>query len=84
MTSPAIQLLAFGGTKNLVGASELRFPLDASCTAGELLDEICGRYPALAAQRSSIRMAINGAYVGMEHRVAPGDEVALIPPVAGG
>ena len=82
--TPAIQLLAFGGTKNIVGAAELQFPLGSASTAGELLDEICRRYPGLEAQRQSLRLAVNGAYAGIGQRVSPGDEVALIPPVAGG
>jgi molybdopterin synthase sulfur carrier subunit len=80
----AIQLLAFGGTKTIVGATELRFPIGSACTTGELLDEICRRYPGLEPQRQSLRLAVNGAYAGMGQRVSPGDEVALIPPVAGG
>jgi molybdopterin synthase sulfur carrier subunit len=79
-----IQLLAFGGTKNIVGVSRSQFPIDASCSAGELLDALCRRYPALAPQRQVLRLAVNGAYVTLDARVAPNDEVALIPPVAGG
>src|SRR5205085_2283707 len=84
MTEPAIVLLAFGGTKNILGGSELQFPVAAPCTASELLDEICSRYPALVVQRQSLRLAINGVYAGWGQCVSPGDEVALIPPVTGG
>ena len=79
-----IQLLAFGGAKRILGAPEMEFPLDAPCTAAELLGELCRRYPRLAGHQRSIRLAVNGAYVAASERVSPGDEVALIPPVAGG
>ncbi len=80
----AIELLAFGGTKNMVGASQVRFPIEASCSAADLLEALCRHYPALEAQRGALRLAVNGAYVALDARVSPGDEVALIPPVAGG
>lgn len=31
-----------------------------------------------------VRLAVNGAYVPATRHLAPGDEVVLIPPVAGG
>jgi sulfur-carrier protein len=31
-----------------------------------------------------VRVAVNQAYVGYDHPLAPGDEVALFPPVTGG
>ncbi len=79
-----VQLMAFGGTKMIVGATEVEFSLAGPCSASEFLDQVCGRYPDLAVQRHALRLAVNGAYVGNEHRVGKGDEVALIPPVAGG
>ena len=82
--TPTIQLLAFGGTKDIVGAPQSRFPVDSSCSAAELLDALCRRYPGLTPQREVLRLAVNGAYAAPDARVSPDDEVALIPPVAGG
>ena len=88
MTEPTrrdvLRLLAFGGTKTLIGTTEIQFPLASSCSASEFLDAVCRRYPQLAPQRQALRLAVNGAYVDSDHHVASGDEVALIPPVAGG
>jgi sulfur-carrier protein len=80
----AVRLLAFAGARDVLGAAELAFPLDAGCTAAELLEEVYRRYPALAAWKASIRVAVNGTYARPDDRVEVGDEVALIPPVAGG
>jgi molybdopterin converting factor subunit 1 len=79
-----IRLLAFAGARDAVGAAEIDLALDAPCTAAELLDVACARWPALAPYRRSLRVAINGTYAAASDRVAAGDEVALIPPVAGG
>jgi molybdopterin synthase sulfur carrier subunit len=80
----AVRLLAFAGARDVLGTAELAFPLPAPCSAAELLAEVCRRYPALGPWRGSLRVAVNGAYAAAEDPVAFGDEVALIPPVAGG
>ena len=42
------------------------------------------RTPALAAHRPYVRAARNGAYAGWDDGLADGDEIAFLPPVAGG
>jgi molybdopterin synthase sulfur carrier subunit len=84
MDDHAVRLLAFAGARDVLGAAELRLPLAAPCTAAELLAEVCRRYPALTPFRASIRVAVNGTYALAGDPVTYGDEVALIPPVAGG
>ena len=79
-----VKMLAFAGARDVLGAGELAFPLEAPCTAAELLAAVCARFPALEPYRRSIRVAINGTYAGWDDLVRVGDEVALIPPVAGG
>jgi len=81
---PFVTLLAFAGARDIVGEAELQLELKARCTAGELMDRVCQDFPALAPHRASIRMAVNGSYVNDDDLVSAGDEVALIPPVAGG
>lgn len=79
-----MKLLAFAGARDVIGSAEVTFPLDAPCTAAELLAEVCRRWPALAPWRGAIRVAVNGTYALPDDRIGFGDEVALIPPVAGG
>ncbi len=79
-----MKLLAFAGARDVLGAAELTLPLAAPCSAAELLAEVCRLYPALQPWRGSIRVAVNGAYAQADDRISYGDEVALIPPVAGG
>ncbi len=80
----AVKLLAFAGARDVLGAPELMLPLPGPCSAAELLDEVCRRFPALVPWRGAIRVAVNGTYAAPDDRVVAGDEVALIPPVAGG
>jgi molybdopterin converting factor small subunit len=79
-----ILLVACGATRQILGAKTLEFPLEAPSTVAELLDRLDRDYPALARHRRSIRLAVNGCYAQPGDPVSPGDEVALIPPVAGG
>jgi molybdopterin synthase catalytic subunit/molybdopterin synthase sulfur carrier subunit len=81
---PKVKVLAFAGARDVVGASELELDLHHTCTGAELIDLLCVRFPALAAHKSSLRIAVNGCYAELVEPVRPGDEVALIPPVAGG
>ncbi|MFT3771242.1 MAG: MoaD/ThiS family protein [Minicystis sp.] len=82
--SQAVKLLAFAGARDVLGTAETTLPLDAPCTAAELLAEVCRRWPALEPWRGAIRVAVNGTYAAADDPVRGGDEVALIPPVAGG
>jgi molybdopterin converting factor subunit 1 len=52
--------------------------VDAAWTA------LVAEFPVLAPARQSVRFAVNGRYVEHEAVLAAGDELAVIPPVAGG
>jgi sulfur-carrier protein len=80
----SVRLLAFAGARDVLGAAEIDLALAAPCTAAELLDRVCSLYPGLAPYKKALRLAVNGTYVAWADPVSAGDEVALIPPVAGG
>lgn len=82
--SNLVRVLAFAGARDVLGTHELALPLDGTCTAAELLGRVCEQFPRLEPYRRSIRVAINGAYAPWDAEVRVGDEIALIPPVAGG
>jgi molybdopterin converting factor small subunit len=79
-----VRVLAFAGARDVLGTSELLLPIDGTCTAADLLGRVCEQFPRLEPYRRSIRVAVNGAYAQWGDEVRGGDEVALIPPVAGG
>jgi molybdopterin converting factor subunit 1 len=81
----AIQLLFFGGARECVGRSALRWEIgEIEITLEALREELFNRVPSLRAARESLRFAINGSYADLNAEVRSGDEVAVIPPVAGG
>jgi molybdopterin synthase catalytic subunit len=63
--------------------SETRDVADGT-SAGELLDEVARDFPAVGRLRASSMLMVNQEYAPAEQRLRDGDEVALIPPVAGG
>ena len=69
-----------------IGEEEVSPPADVA-TVGQLIDWLQSRGPGHAealANRAVVRAAVNQEYVGPDHPVRPGDEVALFPPVTGG
>jgi molybdopterin synthase catalytic subunit/molybdopterin synthase sulfur carrier subunit len=80
----SVRVLAFAGARDVIGAGEVPFELEGAESARAFLDRVIARFPALAPYRGALRLAVNGAYAGWDEPVRPGDEVALIPPVAGG
>jgi molybdopterin converting factor small subunit len=79
-----IRMLAFAGARDVIGHPEVDLAAPAPCTVDELLAHVCEAYPGLGPHKKSLRLAVNGTYANGSDHVLPGDEVALIPPVAGG
>lgn len=83
-----MKLLYFAWLKDKTGvaAEEVAPPAEVT-TVAELLAWLSARGPGYAealADLSAIRVAVNQAYAKPGDPVAPGDEVALFPPVTGG
>jgi len=73
-------------TKIGTGAEEIE-PPEGVVDVASLLDWLEGRgdgYADALADRSLVRVAVNQEHVGLDHPIAPGDEIALFPPVTGG
>ena len=43
-----------------------------------------GGHAEAFADEAMVRVAVNQEYVGFDHAVGPGDEIAFFPPVTGG
>lgn len=74
----------FAAARELAGATEVAVPVDGPITVAELRTRLVTHAPALAALVRYSQLAVNAAYARDEDRAAPGDDVALIPPVSGG
>lgn len=74
----------FSAAEQATGHSSIRVEIAADETLGDLLDRLAEAYPAIAPLRASLLVAVNYEYVPLTRALAGGEEVALIPPVAGG
>ncbi|MBL9023332.1 MAG: MoaD/ThiS family protein [Myxococcales bacterium] len=83
-TARPVRVLAFAAVRDIVGAPEIELEIPGRCAVGDLWPTLIARFPALEPHRPSVRLAVNGTYARDDDVVSPGDEVALIPPVAGG
>lgn len=63
---------------------EAALPLPVPPTLAELRHMLVETYPALDRALPTMRLAINMSYAADDALLAPGDEVAVIPPVSGG
>jgi len=79
-----VRVRYFAVLRERLGVDEERLEIPAEAPAGGVLDAVVERHPAVAAYRSRLRIAVNEELVREDAPVADGDEVALIPPVAGG
>ncbi len=83
-----MKLLYFAWLKTKTGVAEEEVELPAEvATVAELLAWLKGRGPGYAealADLDAVRVAVNQDYARPGDPVAPGDEVALFPPVTGG
>jgi len=83
-----MKLRYFAWLRTRIGRGEetLEPPAEIA-TVGALIAWLATRGPGYAAALADtrlVRVAVNQDYVGPDHPVRPGDEVALFPPVTGG
>ncbi|MBI4365302.1 MAG: MoaD/ThiS family protein [Deltaproteobacteria bacterium] len=79
-----VRVLCFAAIQDVVGREAIEIALPAGSTVAALWDRLAAEHPALCPWRVSARVAVNAAYAADTAVIAAGDEVALIPPVAGG
>jgi molybdopterin synthase catalytic subunit len=79
-----VQVKLFASLREAVGQEEVTLRLPPGASTGDLLDLLGARYPALAAQRRSLAVAVNMELCRPGRLLQAGDEVALLPPVGGG
>jgi molybdopterin synthase sulfur carrier subunit len=80
-----VRVLYFAGLRDAVGLGEESIALPGDVrTVGDLSKHLGARHPAYAERRAHVRVARNEAFASDEERLADGDVIALVPPVAGG
>lgn len=74
----------FASYRDLVGAAALDVEVPDGATVSELVGRLRERGGAFAALPALPAVAVNRVYAHQHEALSEGDEVAFIPPVAGG
>jgi molybdopterin synthase catalytic subunit len=79
-----VRVRLFALQRELTGTSEVDLELPEGATVAQAWAALIVRYPALGPAGTFVRFARNRAYSDAGERLDDGDELACIPPVAGG
>jgi molybdopterin synthase catalytic subunit len=79
-----VQALFFASYRDLAGREGIEVDLPEGASAGDLIDQLRSSIPAFSVLPSSPAVAVNLTYAPLDTTLSDGDEIALIPPVAGG
>lgn len=79
-----VRVLLFGAAADLAGTRQTELEAEGVSTVDELWPHLARRHPGLSPMRETLAFAVNGEYARGSDAVAPGDEVAVLPPVSGG
>jgi molybdopterin synthase catalytic subunit len=74
----------FAGLREAIGIDGETVDVAPGTTVGALLDALAARHPRLGALRRHVRAAVNRELADDARTISEGDEVALLPPLAGG
>ena len=80
----SVNTLFFASYRDLVGVSELVVDLSDGSTVGDLVATLRARGAPWDALPEEPAVAVNQTYALLDEPLDYGDEVAFIPPVAGG
>ncbi len=84
MSAMVVRVRLFAVQREQVGRREVELELAEGATVESAWQALAQRYPVVTSGRAYVRFARNGEYVEADAPLAPGDELAVIPPVSGG
>ncbi len=84
LTPMEVRTLFFAAYRDLAGGPELSMKLPPGATVADLVTSLRERDPSFQALPSEPAVAVNRSYAAADARLSDGDEVAFLPPVAGG
>jgi molybdopterin converting factor subunit 1 len=77
-----LNVLLFASYAEAVGAASVAVTLDDGASVDDVLSAVRAMVPGTGLPPALV--AVNQEYASPGHRLVAGDEVAIIPPVAGG
>ena len=83
-TPATVRVRFFARYAELVGCSEAAVSLPLPATVGDVVRRVREDFPGARALPERPLAAVNLRQAKLEARVQDGDEVALLPPIAGG
>lgn len=79
-----ITVKLFASLREAAGTGELQLALASGARIANAIEQIRDQYPALTQRLAATRYALNREYAQADCELHQGDQLALIPPVAGG
>jgi len=79
-----VQVQFFSRLRDLAGTSEMELEMPDHASAGDLLEILYAKVPALREWDSSILVASGVEFVERDYVVKASDEISIMPPVQGG
>jgi molybdopterin converting factor subunit 1 len=74
----------FAMHREIAGRDTYLIELPDGCTVADAFARLCAEYPAISRSGGAVVFALNRSHVESAAPVADGDELAILPPVAGG
>ena len=78
-----VTVLLFASYADAIGKSSLELDVEAGATVSDVVEKVRALSGASRLPPAPV-VAVNERYASRDSELQPGDEVALIPPVAGG
>ncbi len=79
-----VSVLLFAGVAEAAGCRRVEVAMSPGMTVRDVAEDLARRFPGVRPLLKSAVWAVNEEYASAERELAPGDEVAVIPPVSGG
>jgi len=79
-----VSVRLFASYAEVTGRTEVELSIAPGSTVQDLLEEFRRQVPAAAGLPARLLCAVNLAHVLPSHVLRDGDEVAILPPMAGG
>jgi molybdopterin converting factor small subunit len=79
-----VRVQFYAQLRDLIGLRELDIDLPEGATVRDLLQKIYLQQPLLRAHDKSILIGGGVEFVDRDHKLKPGEEISIMPPVQGG